>query len=354
MRNTEQFQLALSQALASSTDAFDKYKKTLKETTFVSADVSKLDKEVQRKADEEMLRTLGIEIDLDDEEALFALFDDLEESARLTLGEEAYKLDERHEYTDENVLSHEDLIIEANKTTESLMRVIDNSAAEDKLNKAREQNGGTRSAHEEGNGASFEQSSRPPNSQMRSTPPPSSAPVGGYQSPRPTEDAPKPKPAAPTKPIEESSGSKFENTVNEANKIIEKNRRRIASDSEDFRYIADKVNRHAIFFAGQRTHGWKGNRELEKEKVRHLNREETNPIKRMINQMRVFMETKRFKTTMKVVGILTLNLASAIITKQVEFDNVMQMVSLLVIGGSTFYLSRELAEDGVDLQRLTF
>lgn len=352
MKNQEKFQLALSQALSTSSDAFEKYKSS-KTEAFISADVSKLDKEAQRKADEEMLRTLGVEIDLDNEEALFALFDDLEESARLTLGEEAYKLDERHEYTDDDVLSHEDLIIEANKTTESLMRAIDNSAAEDKLNKAREQNGENRSAHEEGNGASFEQSSRPPNSQVRSTPPPST-PMGGYQSPKQKEDAPKPKPAAPAKPQPTTTEEVFKNAVEDVDKFTKKKHKRIASDSEDFRYIADKVNRHAIFFAGQRTHGWKGNRELEKEKVRHLNREETNPIKRMINQMRVFMETKRFKTTMKVVGILTLNLASAIITKQVEFDNVMQMVSLLVIGGSTFYLSRELAEDGVDLQRLTF
>lgn len=92
---------------------------------------------------------------------------------------------------------------------------------------------------------------------------------------------------------------------------------------------------------------WNADQEVVQEETERIEKFESNPIKRTIKKMKLLMKTRKFKITMKVGALMALNLATGIITKQVEFENIGQILTLLGISLSTFFLSRELAEEGI-------
>lgn len=92
---------------------------------------------------------------------------------------------------------------------------------------------------------------------------------------------------------------------------------------------------------------WNADQEEVQEATERIEKFESNPIKRTIKKMKLLMKTRKFRITMKVGALMALNLATGVITKQVEFENIGQILTLLGISLSTFFLSRELAEEGI-------
>lgn len=92
---------------------------------------------------------------------------------------------------------------------------------------------------------------------------------------------------------------------------------------------------------------WNADQEVVQEATERIEKFEANPIKRTIKKMKLLLKTRKFKITMKVGALMALNLATGVITKQVEFENIGQILTLLGISLSTFFLSRELAEEGI-------
>lgn len=128
-------------------------------------------------------------------------------------------------------------------------------------------------------------------------------------------------------------------------------------ESDYYNDLSPEEQRNALFarFTGSAQEmaytnvpGWDDDVEEVEEERERIEKFETNPFKRTIEKMKLFMKTKKFRITMKVGALMALNLATGIITKQVEFESIGQILTLLGISLSTFYLSRELSEEGIN------
>jgi hypothetical protein len=57
---------------------------------------------------------------------------------------------------------------------------------------------------------------------------------------------------------------------------------------------------------------------------------------------------------MKVSAVLALQLAMAIFGKKYEFENFMQLITMFSLMVGSFFLTRELAEEGLDVTGMIF
>lgn len=127
---------------------------------------------------------------------------------------------------------------------------------------------------------------------------------------------------------------------------------------EDIQYAnyMMRMVKNAVVLSTQKGTSWRNYKE-ENEIAAELhmkNLNEKSGIKRQINKFKAFIKTKRFRVTMKVASLIGLNIAMGVVTKQIQFENTGQMLALLGISVSTFYLSRELTEDGISFGNFAF
>lgn len=140
------------------------------------------------------------------------------------------------------------------------------------------------------------------------------------------------------------------NKRNNANETINENDSENEVRLKKFNNFFNGINQYVQHLGTQRVKGWREDKVREEQELKRMNRGVKSPVKRMVNRMKAFARTKRFRMTMKVATLMGLNLSTAILTKQVEFENVAQMLMVLGISVTTFYLSRELTEDGLALR----
>lgn len=100
----------------------------------------------------------------------------------------------------------------------------------------------------------------------------------------------------------------------------------------------------------QRMAGWSDDKRYTKKLIEKENRYENSEFKKQVNKVKHFLKSKRFKITAKVTALVCLNIVMGITTKTIEFESTRQMLTLIGISVGSFYISRELTEDGISLK----
>lgn len=71
--------------------------------------------------------------------------------------------------------------------------------------------------------------------------------------------------------------------------------------------------------------------------------------KKSLRKAKLFIKGKKGKITLKVAMLLGLNMGMAVFSKRYEFENGKQMTAMFAFMMTSFFLTRELSEEGVDL-----
>lgn len=116
------------------------------------------------------------------------------------------------------------------------------------------------------------------------------------------------------------------------------------------REAAVMATEEALRFGASPIYAWGEEEETEKERRQRNAEKSMGIVGKFKSRVKRLMNKRKTKITMKVTALIAMNMMLQIVTKTAEFENIKQMIVLLGISGSMFYLSQDLNAEGVNLR----
>lgn len=116
------------------------------------------------------------------------------------------------------------------------------------------------------------------------------------------------------------------------------------------REAAVMATEEALRFGATPIYAWGEEEETEQERRQRNAEKSMGIVGKFKSRVKRLMNKRKTKITMKVTALIAMNMMLQIVTKTAEFENIKQMLVLLGISGSMFYLSQDLNAEGVNLR----